>query len=121
MGRHTRAPEAGPGAARTAAPVSRRTLLAALGALPVVLAGAGAAVHASRSVDHTATRSPSTQLPVAATRYYVSPDGDDDAPGTAATTAWRTVSGVNRRLADGTVGAGDAVLFRAGAVFPGKI
>jgi hypothetical protein len=91
-----------------------------LGAVPVVLAGVGGAVHKSGAVASVApARLVAPTVP--GTRYFVSPDGDDGAPGTDARTPWRTIDAVNRRMADGTIGAGDAVLFRSGATFPGKI
>jgi hypothetical protein len=95
-------------------------VLAALGAVPVALAGAGAAVNKSFAPGSAAPTSFVAPM-VPGTRYFVSPDGDDDAPGNDVRMPWRTIDAVNRRMADGTIGAGDAVLFRSGATFPGKI
>jgi len=60
------------------------------------------------------------QTPQART-YYVSPSGDDNATGLSQSTPWRTISGLNAKMADGSVKAGDTVLLQAGQTFFGKI
>src|SRR5262245_39517249 len=45
--------------------------------------------------------------------YYVSPAGNDAAPGTSPATAWRTIARVNQIELNG----GDRVLFEGGKVF----
>jgi hypothetical protein len=49
--------------------------------------------------------------------YYVSPDGNDNGPGTSERTAWRTLARVNR--AD--LSPGDRVLLEGGAEIPGPL
>lgn len=53
--------------------------------------------------------------------YYLSPDGNDEADGLSPSTAWKTISHLNHRFADGAIGAGDTVLFECGRTFYGKI
>ena len=104
-------------------PVRRRTILKALGTVPVLAFGAGDAVHsAKRGQVIVAGGPPALVAPVVlGIRYFVSPDGDDDGAGMHPMAPWRTIDGVNRRMDEGTLGSGDAVLFRAGATFYGKI
>jgi hypothetical protein len=52
-------------------------------------------------------------LPAGATTFYVSPAGSDEAAGTSAATAWRTVGKVN----EAPLQPGDTVRFQAGATF----
>jgi hypothetical protein len=54
-------------------------------------------------------------------RFYVSATGDDAADGRSPATAWRSVSAVNARLADGTVAHPATVAFERGATFHGKL
>lgn len=53
--------------------------------------------------------------------HYLSPDGDDAADGLSPNSAWKTISHLNQRFADGTIGAGGTVLFECGRTFHGKI
>lgn len=85
--------------------VSRRTVLMAAVAVPI--AGRGVADARPRHrCDPT---------------FYVSAAGSDSAGGTSATTAWRSLSRVNRALSDGTIARGDNVLFKSGDEFYGTI
>src|SRR4051794_36295043 len=101
MGKHTRAREA-PSSGRPPARVGRRTVLAALGVVPVLVVG-GTALRTSDRAGSPAAPRPLVAPMVRGTRYFVSPDGHDDASGTDARTPWRTIEGVNRRMADGTI------------------
>lgn len=54
-------------------------------------------------------------------RFYVSGSGDDAADGRSPGSAWRSISAVNNRLADGTITHPASVLFERGQTFPGKL
>lgn len=51
------------------------------------------------------------------TTYYVSPDGDDSAPGTSADRAWRTLARADELL----LHPGDRLLLQGGARFSGQV
>ena len=53
--------------------------------------------------------------------FYVSPTGNDSAPGLTVQNPWKTISHVNSELTKGTVGPNDSVLFECGRTFYGKI
>lgn len=59
------------------------------------------------------------QLNITGTAYYVSADGNDVSDGLSPETAWKTPEGVNTHF-DG-LQDGDAVLFRCGDVFRGRV
>jgi len=59
----------------------------------------------------------SNALPLAATDYFVSPTGNDEAQGTSTNTAWRTIGRVNRARFQ----PGDRVRFEAGSSFAGNL
>jgi hypothetical protein len=56
-------------------------------------------------------------LPLAATNYFVAVAGNDDASGTSAKAAWRTIERVNHA----TLRAGDTVRFEGGSSFAGNL
>lgn len=55
------------------------------------------------------------------TTFYVSNLGNDSWSGTSTSAPWATVNHVNSKLDDGTIGAGDSVLFRRGDDFSGRM
>lgn len=79
-----------------------RRLLAALLALLVAGSG-GAAIQAQGQ------------------RYYLSPSGSDDAPGTSAQQPWRTLARAQRAFDEGTIGPGDELLLARGGRFTGAL
>ena len=54
---------------------------------------------------------------IKATTYYISPNGNDNAAGTSASTPWKTIN----RLNTVALAPGDVVLFEGGQTFSGKI
>jgi hypothetical protein len=85
--------------------MQRRDLLRLLSASSVgVLTGADSAGRAVRGAQ-----------------FYVGAAGNDDADGRSPATAWRSISAVNRRLADGTITHPASVLFERGQTFYGKL
>ena len=61
-----------------------------------------------------------TSVSYAAT-YYVRNGGNDAAAGTSESTAWATITKVNNAWSDGTIVAGDNILFRKGDIWHGTI
>jgi hypothetical protein len=70
---------------------------------------------ADLAIDGTAEPAPITATPN--TTYYVSPQGQDDNPGTSPETAWRTIDQVNRV----NFLPGDQILFQGGCTFTGNL
>ncbi|MFA5557489.1 MAG: right-handed parallel beta-helix repeat-containing protein [Flavobacteriaceae bacterium] len=56
-----------------------------------------------------------------AATYYVRNGGNDAAAGTSESTAWATITKVNNAWSDGTIVAGDNILFRKGDIWHGTI
>ncbi|WP_185711151.1 right-handed parallel beta-helix repeat-containing protein [Arachnia propionica] len=86
--------------------LSRRSVLAAAGALPAVALLAGMPADARAQSRRT---------------YFVSLQGDDNAAGTSESAAWKTINRVNKAFADGQIVHGDTVLFQRGQRFFGEI
>lgn len=54
-------------------------------------------------------------------RYYLAPDGSDEAAGTSAQQPWRTLARAQRAFDEGAIGPGDELLLARGGQFPGAL